>query len=99
MWKIFKLQHKYNKLLFVLLERIITNDFFKGKSRNEFNEVIEHWISRFANKDPQMGLVCFELHYTMDILLELDNLKDIVDDCSRNVNFMNNKLGRTFVVF
>jgi hypothetical protein len=108
MWKIFKLQHKYNKLLFVLLKRIVTNDFFKGKicmnpskdpPSNEFNEVFEHWISRFANKDSQMGLMCFELHYTVDLLLELDNLKDIVDDCSRNVNFMNNKLGRTFVVF
>ncbi len=71
----------------------------KDPPSNEFNEAFEHWISRFLNKDPQMGLVCFESHYTVDILLELDNLKDIVDDCSRNVNFMNNKLGRTFVVF
>jgi hypothetical protein len=26
-----KLQHKYNKVLFALLERTLTNDFFKGK--------------------------------------------------------------------
>lgn len=31
--------------------------------------------------------------------MELDNFKDNVDDCSKNVNFLNNKLGRTFVVF
>jgi hypothetical protein len=45
-----KLQHKYNKVLFALLERTFTDDFFKGKIRmnsskdppsNEFNEVLE----------------------------------------------------------
>jgi hypothetical protein len=50
MWKKVKLQHKYNKVLFVLLERMLSNDFFKGKicmnpskdlPLDEFNEVLE----------------------------------------------------------
>ncbi len=50
MWKKIKLQHKYNKVLFVLLERTLTDDFFKGKIHmnmskdplsDEFNEVLE----------------------------------------------------------
>ncbi len=49
-WKKIKLQHKYIKVLFVLLERTLTNDFFKGNihmnmskdpSSDEFNEVLE----------------------------------------------------------
>ncbi len=32
MWKKIKLQHKYNKVLFVLLKRTLTDDFFKGKT-------------------------------------------------------------------
>jgi hypothetical protein len=35
----------------------------------------------------------------VDPLLEFDNLKDIVDDCLRNVDFLNNKSRKTFVVF
>jgi hypothetical protein len=31
MWKKMKLQHNYNKVLFVLLERTLNDDFFKGK--------------------------------------------------------------------
>jgi hypothetical protein len=31
MWKKIKLQHKYSKVLFALLQRTFTNDFFKGK--------------------------------------------------------------------
>jgi hypothetical protein len=50
MWKNMKLQHKYNKVLFALLERMLSNDFFKGKIRmnpfkdphsDEFNEIFE----------------------------------------------------------
>jgi hypothetical protein len=40
-----------------------------------------------------------ELHYRVDPLLELDNLKDVVEGSSRNVNFVNNKSKKTFVVF
>jgi hypothetical protein len=45
-----KLQHKYSKVLFALLERTLNNDFFKGKfcmnmskdpPFNEFNKVFE----------------------------------------------------------
>jgi hypothetical protein len=45
-----KLQHKYSKVLFALLEKTFNDDFFKGKIRinpskdfpfNEFNEVFE----------------------------------------------------------
>ncbi len=32
MWKKIKLQHKYNKVLFVILKRNLTDDFFKGKT-------------------------------------------------------------------
>jgi hypothetical protein len=61
MWKKMKLQHKYNKVLFVLLERMLNDDFFKGKicmnlskdlPFNEFNKVLEQWISRSTNKNP-----------------------------------------------
>jgi hypothetical protein len=33
------------------------------------------------------------------LYLELDGLKDVVDNSVRNVNFLNNKSGRMFVVF
>ncbi len=46
-----------------------------------------------------MGLVHFESHYKVDRLLELNNLKDVVNGCSRNVDFVNNNSRRTFVVF
>ncbi len=46
-----------------------------------------------------MGLVRFESHNRADPLLELDNLKDVVNNCSRNVNFLTNNFGKTFVVF
>ncbi len=46
-----------------------------------------------------MGLVHFESHYKVDRLLELNNLKDVVNGCSRNVDFVNNNSWRTFVVF
>ncbi len=60
-WKKMKLQHKYNKVLFVLLERTLNNDFFKGKicmnpfkdpPFEEFNEIIEEWISRSIDGNP-----------------------------------------------
>ncbi len=35
----------------------------------------------------------------MDLLLELDNLKDVANNSSRNVNFQNNNSGRTFIMF
>jgi hypothetical protein len=65
MWKNVKLQHKYNKVLFVLLERTLTDDFFKGKIHmnsskntpfNEFNEVLKQWISRSVDENPQWAL-------------------------------------------
>ncbi len=45
-----KLQHKYNKVLFAILERTLSNDFVKGKIHmnlfkdspsEEFNEVLK----------------------------------------------------------
>ncbi len=65
MWKKTKRQHKYNKVLFALLERMLNNDFFKGKicmnpskdpPFDEFNEVLESWISRSFEGNTQMGL-------------------------------------------
>jgi hypothetical protein len=108
MWEKIKLEHKYNKVLFALLERTLTAGFFKGKicmnpskdpPFDEFNEVLKQWISRSIGINPQMGHVCLKSHYRMDLLLELNNLKDIMDGYSRNVNFLNNKLGKTFVMF
>jgi hypothetical protein len=46
-----------------------------------------------------MGLMHLKSHYKVDLLLELDNFKDVVEDCSKNVHFLNNKSRRTFVVF
>ncbi len=103
-----KLQHKYNKMLFALLEKILSNDFFKGKIRmnlskdppsNEFNEVFKQWISRSIDGNPHIGPMCLESHYKVDPLLKLNNLKDTMDDSSRNVNFLSSKYGRKFVVF
>ncbi len=108
MWKKIKLQHNYSKVLFVLLERTIIDDFFKGRicmnsskdsPLDEFNELFEQWISRSIDENPQMGPVCLESHYMMDLLLEFNNLKEVVDDSSRNVNFLNNKSIRTFSMF
>jgi hypothetical protein len=47
----------------------------------------------------KISLRCFKSHYKVDPLLELDNLKDIVDDFLRNVNFLSSKYGKIFVVF
>jgi hypothetical protein len=65
----------------------------------KFNKVLEQWISRSADKNPQIGIMHLKLHYKVDPLLELYNLKDVVDNSSRNVDFLNNKFGRTFIVF
>lgn len=46
-----------------------------------------------------MGSMRFEFHYKVDPLLKLDNLKDVVDNSLRNVDFLNNKSKRMFVVF
>jgi hypothetical protein len=56
-----KLQHEYNKVLFVLLEMTLSDDFFKEKIHmnpskdppfDEFNKVIEEWISRSIDGNP-----------------------------------------------
>jgi hypothetical protein len=108
MWGKIKLQHKYNKVLFALLERTFIDDFFEGKFHmnsskdppsNEFYKVLEWWISKFIEGNPLMGLVHLKLDNRVDLLLELDNLKDVVNNCSRNVNFLTNNFGKTFVVF
>ncbi len=108
MWKKMKLQYKYNKVLFALLEKTLNNDFFKEKIHmnmykdppsNEFNEVLEEWISRSIDRNPYIGHVFFKSHYRVDPLLELNSLKDIVDDFSRNVDFLSSKYGKIFVVF
>lgn len=57
------------------------------------------WISKSTNRNPHIGLVRLELHYRVNPLLELNSLKDIMDSFSRNVDFLNNKFGRIFVVF
>jgi len=44
-------------------------------------------------------MCALKLHYRVDLLLEFDILKDVVESSSRNVDFLNHKLGRTFVVF
>jgi len=46
-----------------------------------------------------MDSMCLELHFRVDPLLEFDNLKDVIDDSSWNVNILNHKLGRTFAMF
>ncbi len=60
MWKKMK-QHKYNKVLFVLLERTLIDDFFKGNIYmnlskdppfDKFNKVSEQWISRSTDGNP-----------------------------------------------
>jgi hypothetical protein len=58
---------------------------------DEFNKVLKQWISRSVDENPQMGPMCLESHYRMDFLLELKNFKDVVDGCSRNVDFLNSK--------
>jgi hypothetical protein len=107
MWNKMKLQHKYSKVLFALLKMTLNNDFFKGRIHmnpsndppsDEFNKVLEHWISRSANENPQIGLVHLKLHYRVDPLLEFDSLKNIVDSSSRNVDFPNHKSGKTMNV-
>ncbi len=84
MWKNMKLQHKCNKVLFMLLERTLSDDFFKGKIHmnlskdppfDEFNKVLEQRISTSIDRNPQMGLMCLESHCRVDPLLELDSLK------------------------
>ncbi len=83
-----KLQHKYNKVLFMLLERTLSDDFFEGKIRmnpskdpsfDEFNKVFEQWISRSINRNPQMGPMCLKSHYKVDPLLEFNSLKVAMD--------------------
>jgi hypothetical protein len=47
--------------------------------------------SKSVNGNPHMGPMCFKSHYKVDPLLELDNLKDVVDGSSRNVDLLNHK--------
>jgi hypothetical protein len=65
MWEKVKLQHKYCKVLFALLERTLTNDLIKGKicmnpskdhPFDEFNEVFEKWIQGIWTKTHIWGL-------------------------------------------
>ncbi len=92
----------------MLLERTLNDDFFKRKIHmnpskdppfDEFDKVFKEWISRSTNGNPQIDLVHLKSHYRVNPLLELDNLNDIVDDFSRNVDFLSNKFGRIFDVF
>ncbi len=50
-------------------------------------------------KTHRWGPMCLKSHHRVDILFELNNIKDVMHSCSRNVNILNNKSGRTFVVF
>ncbi len=70
MWEKVKLQHKYCKVLFALLERTLTNDLIKGKicmnpskdhPFDEFNEVFEKWIQGIWTKTHIWGL-CAQSH-------------------------------------
>jgi hypothetical protein len=47
----------------------------------------------------RFGPIRFESHYRVDLFLELNNLKDIMDGFLRIVDFLNNKARRIFVVF
>jgi hypothetical protein len=95
-------------VLFTLLKKTLIDDFFKGKIHmnpskdppsNEFNEVIKEWISRSTDRNPLMGRISFESHYKVNLFLELDNLKDAMDDSSRNVDILSNKFGKIFMFF
>ncbi len=37
-----------------------------------------------------MGPMCLQSHCRVDLLLELDNFKDVVEGSLRNVDFLNN---------
>ncbi len=71
----------------------------KDLPSNEFNEVLEKWISRLTNRNPQIGPMRLESHYRVDPLLEFKSLKDIVDEFLRNVDVLSSKSGRIFFVF
>jgi hypothetical protein len=56
----------------LLLERTLVVDFFKGKIRmnpskdapsNDFIEVLEQWIFKSNEGQPQMGPIHLESHY------------------------------------
>ncbi len=108
MWKRMKLQHKYSKVLFVLFEMMLRDDFFKGKicmnsskdpPSHEFDKVLEEWISNSIIENPQIGHVHLKSHYRVNPLLEFDSLKDVVDDSSGNVDFLSNTFRRIFFIF
>ncbi len=95
-------------MLFASLKTTLSDDLFNGKIHmnlskdppsNEFNEVFEQWISRSTNENPHIGPMHLESHYRVNPLLEFDNFKDVVDKYSRNVDVLNSKFGRIFIVF
>jgi len=64
-------------------------------------------LTRFSNSEFQNQLtkthilaLCASTHIIgSNPLLEFNNFKDIVDNFSRNVDFLNNRFGRIFVIF
>ncbi len=71
-WKIVKTLHGYNKMLFLLLERKLIDDFFKRKikmnpskdvSFDDFIEVLEQWIFKSNGGQPQMAPIYLKTHY------------------------------------
>ncbi len=57
LWKKMKLQHKYNKVLFVPLEKTLSNDFFKGKIHmNPSKDPPFDEFNKFSNRGFQVQL-------------------------------------------
>jgi hypothetical protein len=54
----------------------------KDPPSDEFNKVFEQWISRSTDGNPQISPMHFKLHYKVNPLLELNNLKDSMDGFS-----------------
>jgi hypothetical protein len=53
-----KLQHKYNKVLFVLLKRTLNDDFFKGKIHmNPSKDLLSKNLTRFLRNGFQGQLM------------------------------------------
>jgi hypothetical protein len=60
----------------------------KDRPSDEFNEVLEQWISNSIDGNPHICPMRLKSHYKVDPFMELDNLNDAMDGSSMVTSFL-----------
>jgi len=71
----------------------------KDVPSDDFIEILEQWIFKSNEGQPQMGPIHLESHYKVHALKELDNLKVIMEGSMRNIEFLHSKPTRSVALF